>query len=102
ITVGEPLTDARTLLGTKGLAGDPQSPYLEAALRDLDLATNWKEVRQRLAKLHEIASHELPIIPLWQTVNYFAYRNTVKGIVDSPLALYQNIDQWAIVPAVTK
>jgi ABC-type transport system substrate-binding protein len=98
ITVGEPVTDARTLIGPSGLAGDVQSAYLDAALRDLDAATNWKDVRTRLAKLHEIASHELPVIPLWQTVNYFAYRSTVRGIGESPIALYQNIGEWTLAP----
>ncbi len=99
ITVGEPVTDARQLIGPTGLAGDVQSPYLDAALRDLDAATNWKDVRTRLAKLHEIANHELPVIPLWQTVNYFAYRTSVRGIEESPVALYQNIGQWTLAPA---
>jgi tetratricopeptide (TPR) repeat protein len=102
ITVGEPLTDARTLLGPTGLAGDVHSTYLDAALRDLDAATNWKDVRSRLCKLHEIASHELPVIPLWQTINYFAYRNSVHGIEDSPIALYQSIGQWSLTPTTAK
>jgi tetratricopeptide (TPR) repeat protein len=102
ISVGEPLTDARTLIGPTGLAGDVHSAYLDAALRDLDAATNWKDVRSRIAKLHEIASHELPLIPLWQTINYFAYRTSVHGIEDSPIALYQNIDHWTLTPATAK
>jgi MarR-like DNA-binding transcriptional regulator SgrR of sgrS sRNA len=102
ITVGEPLTDARTLVGPTGLAGDVQSPYLNAALRDLDAANNWKDVRSRLSRLHEIASHELPLIPLWQTINYFAYRDSVRGIVESPVALYQNVEQWTFPPATTR
>ena len=75
---------------------------LDAALRDLDAATNWKDVRSRMAKLHEIASHELPLIPLWQTINYFAYRTSVRGIEDSPIALYQNIERWTLTPAEPK
>ncbi|HEX3602413.1 MAG TPA: hypothetical protein VHU84_19820, partial [Lacipirellulaceae bacterium] len=55
---------------------------------------NWKDVRARLAELHEITNHELPVIPLWQTVNYFAYRTTVRNIGDSPITLYQNVEQW--------
>jgi hypothetical protein len=102
ITVGEPLTDARTLVGPNGLAGDLHSAYLDAALRDLDAATNWKDIRIRIAKLHEIAHHELPIIPLWQTVNYFAYRTSVHGIEDSPIALYQSIGHWTLTPATAK
>jgi tetratricopeptide (TPR) repeat protein len=95
LTIGEPLTDARQIMGPGGLSGDIQSPYLDAALRSLDVAANWKEVRARLIELHEIASHELPVIPLWQTLNYFAYRTSVRGIDESPIALYQNVDQWS-------
>jgi hypothetical protein len=65
-------------------------------LRNLDAATNWKDVRACLAELHEIASHELPVIPLWQTVNYFAYRATIEGIEESPVSLYQNVEQWSL------
>lgn len=98
LTVGEPVTDARQILGPGGLAGDAQSSYIDAALRDVDAATNWTEARTRLATLHEIASHELPVIPLWQTVNYFAYRASMRGIDDAPVALYQNIAAWSVNP----
>jgi ABC-type transport system substrate-binding protein len=95
LAIWEPLTDARPLLGPGGLAGDLRSPYLDAALRELDKATNWNDVRARLAELHEIAHHELPVIPLWQTVNYFACRTALRGIGDKPVLLYQDIDEWA-------
>ena len=98
IAVWEPLTDARPLLGPGGLAGDVESPYLRSALRALDDASNWNDVRARLADVHEIASHELPLIPLWQTVNYFAYRESLDGIGESPVALYQNVESWSTAP----
>lgn len=96
LTVGEPLVDARTILGPRGIAGDIHSAFLDTALRSLDAASSWKDVRLRLADLHDIANHELPIIPLWQTINNFAYRGTVRGINDSPIALYQNIHDWTM------
>ncbi len=96
LTIGEPVADARSILGPGGLAGDTQSSYLNATVRDLNKATNWKDVRAHLAELHEIANHELPVIPLWQTVNYFAFRDSIRGIDASPVALYQNIEQWSI------
>jgi ABC-type transport system substrate-binding protein/tetratricopeptide (TPR) repeat protein len=96
LAVWEPVVDARTLLGPTGLAGDVGSSYLYAALRQLDEATNWKDVRSRLSEIHEIAHHDLPLIPLWQTVNYFAYRTDVHGIGDSPVALYQNVEHWEL------
>ena len=98
LAVWEPIADAPLLLGPQGLTGDLQSPYLEAALRNLSTATNWKDVRARLSDLHEIAHHELPVIPLWQTVNFFAYRANVRGIGESPVTLYQNVEQWSSAP----
>jgi ABC-type oligopeptide transport system substrate-binding subunit len=98
LAVWEPVTDAPLILGPHGLAGDLQSSYLETALRNLTTATNWKDVRARLADLHEITNHELPVIPLWQSVNFFAYRATVRGIGESPVTLYQNVEQWSSAP----
>jgi ABC-type transport system substrate-binding protein len=95
LAIWEPVVDARRIMGAGGLAGDLNSPYVDAALRRLDEATNWNDVRARLAELHEIAHHELPVIPLWQTVNFFAHRKSLSGVGDAPVSLYQNIDEWA-------
>jgi ABC-type transport system substrate-binding protein len=95
LAVWEPLTDARTIMGTSGITGSTTSPYVQSALRKLDEATNWNDVRTRLGELHDIAHHELPVIPLWQTVNYFAYRESLRGIGETPVQLYQNIESWS-------
>jgi ABC-type transport system substrate-binding protein len=63
-------------------------------LRRLDQATNWKDVRARLGEIHEMVHHDLPLIPLWQTVNYFAYRTNIRGIGESPITLYQDVEHW--------
>jgi hypothetical protein len=96
LAVWEPITDARLIVGSKGVAGNIHSPYLNAALSKLDEATNWNDVRTRLNEVHEIAHHELPVIPLWQTVNYFAYRTSIRGVGETPITLYQNIEQWRL------
>lgn len=99
LAIWEPVTDAHLLFGAGGLAADAGSPYLNSALRRLDQATSWNDVRARLAELHEIAHHDLPVIPLWQTVNFFAHRKSIQGVGQSPLTLYQDIDQWGVDPA---
>ena len=96
LAVWEPLADARELLGRGGLAGELGSPHLNAALRQLEGATNWKDVRTTMAEIHDIAYHDLPVVPLWQTVNYLAYRTAVQGVGESPVALYQDVDRWRI------
>jgi tetratricopeptide (TPR) repeat protein len=99
LAVWEPLTDARSLVGPGGLAGDIQNPYLQSALRQLDDASNWNEVRSRLAEVHDVAHHELPMIPLWQTINFFAYRESLRGVGETPMLLYQNISDWSSTAA---
>ena len=98
LAVWEPVVDARRIMGHGGLAGNAPGPYLLAALRRLDGSTNWKDVRVALSELHQIAHHELPVIPLWQTVNYFGYRENIVGIGESPLTLYQYAGDWQIMP----
>ncbi len=94
LAVWEPVVDARALFGPGGLAGGLASAYLTAALTELDHATNWRDVRAKLAEIHDIAHHDLPLVPLWQTVNYFAYRTSLHGIGQKPITLYQNVDEW--------
>jgi tetratricopeptide (TPR) repeat protein len=94
LAVWEPVTDARRILGPRGIAGDAAGPYIDSALRELDEATNWQDVRTRLSVLHEIAHHELPVVPLWQTVNHFAYRTSLQGMGEAPITLYQNVERW--------
>ena len=93
LALWEPITDARRLLGPKGIAGNCSSS-MSLALRDVELATNWNDVRQRLHEVHQIAFNDLQIIPLWQTYDYFAYREELQGIGESPVTLYQNISDW--------
>ena len=95
LAVWEPVVDAETLLGDGGLTGTC-SAYMGQALRQLRRAGNWNEARQRLRRIHQIARDEVAVIPLWQTVNYFAYRNNVRGIGARPVTLYQNVASWRV------
>jgi hypothetical protein len=36
------------------------------------------------------------VIPLWQTVNYFAYRKSIAGIGENPVVLYQDVEKWQL------
>lgn len=95
LSTWEPVTDARVLLGSKGLVGGT-SDFMAVALDRLDAARNWKEVIGRLHEIHEAASIDLPVIPLWQTMNYFAYRKNLSGLADEPVLLYQNVARWEL------
>ncbi len=93
LAVWEPIVDARRLLGSNGLAGYCSSS-MSLALGDVDQARNWKEARSRLQEVHQIAFNDVSVIPLWQTVKFFAHSKSLRGIGSTPVTLYQNLDQW--------
>ena len=93
--VWEPTIDARRILGPDGLSRS-QDQLIGLGLRRLEGANNWRDVRERLNELHSISSHELPIIPLWQLVDSFAYRKDLTGIGNKIVSLYQNVERWRL------
>ncbi len=90
----EPLVDARRVLGENGLTGGC-SPYMSLALRQLDEAVEWDQVRDCLRRVHRIAHEDVAILPLWQLVDYFACHENLHGIAGGGnVSLYQNIEKW--------
>jgi ABC-type transport system substrate-binding protein len=95
LCIWEPLSDAQALLGPGGLAGRC-SPAMNQLLTKLDHANNWNEVTARLHQVHQLAFEEVPVIPLWQTQNSFVVRDTVVGIEQAPVSLFQDVKQWRL------
>ncbi|QDV47744.1 Bacterial extracellular solute-binding protein [Stieleria neptunia] len=93
--IWEPIIDARRLLGPRGLARS-EDQLIGLGLRRLEEARNWKEVRDRLLVLHSISHHELPVLPLWQMVDSFAYRTNLIGMGNNIVSLYQNAGNWRL------
>jgi ABC-type transport system substrate-binding protein len=96
LAIWEPVVDAQRLFGPGGLA--PASPYLELALRRLESATTWEEVRARLREIHRLVYDDATLIPLWQMVNHLAYHRSLSGIAERPLQLYDSVENWRIAP----
>ena len=93
LAVWEPILDARRLLGRLGVAGHT-SPLIALALDQLAQSENWNQARAQLNEIHRMAHYDLPVIPLWQTVNFFAYRKSIAGVGENPVTLYQNLSAW--------
>jgi ABC-type oligopeptide transport system substrate-binding subunit len=93
LAVWEPVVDARRLLGASGVAGRA-SGLMALALDELARSQNWNEARAQLNEIHRIAHYDLPVLPLWQTVNHLAARKAVAGIGANPVSLYQNVSAW--------
>ena len=94
-TIEEPLVDIRRVLGELGLAKQI-SPTIGQLIWELDTARNWVQSRQILRQIHEQCSAEVTVLPLWQTINFYAFRKNVHGLGESQVRLYDNVDRWTI------
>jgi len=91
----EPATDAERLFGKGGIA-ETDNIFIVQVLSSLRTARNWREVRQYCQDLHRLVNDHLPVIPLWQVGESFAYKTSLQGIPKKPVALYQDIQRWRI------
>ncbi len=96
--VCEPLADAFALFGRDGL-DLPVSPLRQWALRRLDEAQSFEQARDALHLLDQVCRDEVALIPLFQSVEYFAARADLKGIDKPALSIFDFIEQWQ--PAFT-
>ena len=93
LAMWEPVINARRLLGEEGMSGGA-SAYMGLALRNLEQAADWSEVGHALREIHRLAHVEAAVIPLYQLTDHFARRRTLEGVGESPVTLYQNVEQW--------
>lgn len=93
----EPLVDARRVFGPGGPA-ESDNPYISLALRQLDTAANWKEIRERLHEMHRLMFDQVNVLPLWQMVDHFVYQRGLRNVNDRPIYLYNNVEQWRVIP----
>jgi hypothetical protein len=94
-TMEEPLVDLRLVLGELGLAKQV-SPTVQQLLAELDVARNWVQARQLLRQIHDQCNADASVLPLWQTINFYAYRRNVTGLGESQVRLYDDVDRWKI------
>jgi len=93
----EPLVDAGRLLGAGGVA-PATSAVIQLTLREIEQARNWQQARERLLHLHRLVHEDVAVLPLWQTMDHFAYRRSLTGLAPDRLRLYQDIEQWRTAP----
>jgi hypothetical protein len=97
----EPVVDAGRLFGPGGLT-PTTNEHILLALREIEQARNWRQVRERLVVLHRWLHEDATILPLWQTIDHFAYRRTLQGINANRLTLYQDFEQWRRTTALAR
>ncbi|MEO0531033.1 MAG: ABC transporter substrate-binding protein [Planctomycetota bacterium] len=95
ITVSEPLVDVWRLLGPDGVSGWCSPPMREALERVLSAASG-KNAASALQDLHRVVYADVPLIPLWQTVDRIAYQKNLDGVPKTTVGAYQTVDAWRI------
>lgn len=74
------------------------SPRITQLLLELEHAPEWVSARQLVTRIDREVRDELPIIPLWQLQDHYAWRDRLKGPQEVMDNLYQNIETWEIAP----
>lgn len=95
IAIWEPVTDAARILRADGVAPTP-SPYVLQSIRWLEEAENWGDARARLVDIHRAVHNDIAVLPLWQTVNFYACHNRVDNVGENLVWLYEHIDNWRL------
>lgn len=74
------------------------SPRILQLLLDLDRAPETTAAQALLLQIDRESRDELPMLPLWQLAEHYAWRSRVKGIGDEATHLYQGIETWEVEP----
>lgn len=96
ICIEEPLIDAHRIFGRGGIVPTENSS-VDGALRQLEVAQSWADARRRLNEIHMFVHNEVIVLPLYQTVEHYAYRTDVRGVGRRLITLYDNVGDWTIV-----
>jgi peptide/nickel transport system substrate-binding protein len=104
-TASEPIWEAGPMLcppydaapSASGLEAVASARILELLLR-LERAPEVPTATGVVVTIARDSHDELPVLPLWQLQDHFAWRKRLKGPAESSQNLYQGIESWEIEP----
>ncbi|HZW31943.1 MAG TPA: ABC transporter substrate-binding protein [Isosphaeraceae bacterium] len=78
------------------------SPRILQLLLELERASDLPSARELVLQIDRESRDELPVIPLWQLVDHYAWRDRLRG--PQPVAdhLYQGLETWEVRPWIAK
>ena len=91
LALWDPAVDANEVFGES-----PSSPHMSVALRQLDDAETWNDVRLQMIHVQRAAHLDVTLIPLWQSINHFASHRRLQGVGEQPMTLYENVEDWRV------
>ena len=78
------------------------SPEILQLLLRLERAPEFPTAKGLAVQIDRECRDELPIIPLWQLEDHYAWRTRLKGPAESAEQLYQNVPNWEVEPWFAK
>jgi len=91
--IEEPLVDLPELVLGHQILGR-HGGLVWQAMRQLQESDSIEDTRSEFMRIHQLIYDHTPILPLWQIIEHIAVRKSVTGISESPISLYDDIDQW--------
>jgi peptide/nickel transport system substrate-binding protein len=74
------------------------SPRISQLLLQLERASEFPSAKGVALEIDRESRDELPILPLWQLEDHYAWRTRLKGPAEVADRLYQGIETWEIEP----
>ena len=74
------------------------SPRILQLLLQLERASDWHTARGIVIQVDRECRDELPILPLWQLEDHYAWQVRLRGPKDVADRLYEGIASWEIDP----
>ena len=74
------------------------SPRILQLLLQLERAPEYPSARGLVIQIDRECRDELPILPLWQLEDHYAWHTRLKGPKDVTDQLFEGIETWEIAP----
>ena len=105
----DPVLDAGPLL-CPGYDAPPEADTLASAtsprilqlLLQLERASEWPTATGLVTQIDRESRNELPVIPLWQLADHYAWRDRLKGPDATADQLYRRLETWEIAPWISR
>ena len=94
-----PAYDAPTAAG--GFASAASTRILQL-LVELDRAPEPQAARRLAVQIDRESRDELPVIPLWQVEDHFAWRSNIQGLAETTELFYRGVTTWEAEPWFAK
>ncbi|GAC1464528.1 MAG: ABC transporter substrate-binding protein [Isosphaeraceae bacterium] len=78
--------------------GSAASPRIVQLLLELERAPEWPTAKALVLQVDRESRDELPVLPLWQVEDHFAWRTCLKGPGPLQTRLYEEVPSWEVEP----